>query len=295
MTDQPDTYRRRISEFLRDIEIESIEPINPIVLVEQVARQIVSDRFDQRDGLIEISRRMEHLATLPELPSWTAEWAATRAASAVTPPNPAPIPMHLWCPKCGGRHIDEGEFATKPHHTHSCQHLGCGLTWRPAVVNTVGVEFLPGFRNAETPVGPTGLTLTERLQRNGWGEQRGAGPTSEGLGSQLNGGLTASSVGDELNSGALSPLEAIRKMLKLPPEASAQEILNRIHALQWDAFYAEEQLSKVPRSIVNGSRWKSGNPELAGTEEFETNRDWILREITDLEHAIKQAKKVLLT
>lgn len=61
-----------------------------------------------------------------------------------------PIPMFLTCPmpKCGARHIDEGEFATKPHHTHSCQE--CGLTWRPAVVPTVGVQFLPGFKNVGT-------------------------------------------------------------------------------------------------------------------------------------------------
>lgn len=57
----------------------------------------------------------------------------------------APIPMFLTCPMCNTRHIDRGEFATKPHHTHSCQ--GCGLTWRPAKVHTVGVEFLPGFRD----------------------------------------------------------------------------------------------------------------------------------------------------
>jgi rubredoxin len=56
-----------------------------------------------------------------------------------------PIPMRIPCPECGELHIDEGEFATKPHHTHSCQH--CGLTWRPAVVATVGVRFLPGFKN----------------------------------------------------------------------------------------------------------------------------------------------------
>lgn len=60
-------------------------------------------------------------------------------------PHPAPIPMRLTCPECKALHIDEGEFATKPHHTHSCQH--CGLTWRPAVVATVGVRFLPGFKN----------------------------------------------------------------------------------------------------------------------------------------------------
>lgn len=59
-----------------------------------------------------------------------------------------PIPMRLVCEACGKLHIDEGEFATKVHHTHSCQH--CGLTWRPAVVPTVGVRFLPGFKNEPT-------------------------------------------------------------------------------------------------------------------------------------------------
>jgi hypothetical protein len=51
------------------------------------------------------------------------------------------IPMILHCPECSGRHIDEGEFADKPHHTHA---------WRPAKVNTHGVRFLPGYANART-------------------------------------------------------------------------------------------------------------------------------------------------
>ncbi len=61
-----------------------------------------------------------------------------------------PIPLILTCPAptCGARHIDEGAWATRIHHTHSCQ--SCGFTWRPAVVATVGVRFLPGFRNEET-------------------------------------------------------------------------------------------------------------------------------------------------
>lgn len=64
--------------------------------------------------------------------------------------EPTPIPMILTCPSCSKRHIDEGEFATKPHHTHACQH--CGMVWRPAIVPTVGVRFLPGFKNgAVTP------------------------------------------------------------------------------------------------------------------------------------------------
>jgi hypothetical protein len=56
-----------------------------------------------------------------------------------------PIPMILTCPSCSYRHIDVGEFATKVHHTHACQH--CGMIWRPAIVPTVGVQFLPGFKN----------------------------------------------------------------------------------------------------------------------------------------------------
>lgn len=62
-------------------------------------------------------------------------------------PNPTPVPMLLTCPipLCGARHIDTGAFATKVHHTHSCQQ--CGHTWRPAVVPTVGVQFLPGFKS----------------------------------------------------------------------------------------------------------------------------------------------------
>jgi hypothetical protein len=58
------------------------------------------------------------------------------------------IPMLLTCPACGARHIDEGDFAEVPHHTHACQKCGC--VWRPAKVNTHGVQFLPGYRNAET-------------------------------------------------------------------------------------------------------------------------------------------------
>lgn len=55
------------------------------------------------------------------------------------------VPMILNCPECMGRHIDEGEFSEKPHHTHACQH--CGFVWRPAKLNTHGVQYLPGFKN----------------------------------------------------------------------------------------------------------------------------------------------------
>ena len=64
--------------------------------------------------------------------------------------TPAPIPMRLHCPACKTLHIDDGHFATRPHHTHACQV--CGMVWRPALVATVGVRFLPGFKNEVTNV-----------------------------------------------------------------------------------------------------------------------------------------------
>jgi hypothetical protein len=40
----------------------------------------------------------------------------------------------MWCPWCGKRHADEGEFATREHHTHLCvddvHGPGCGGLWR---------------------------------------------------------------------------------------------------------------------------------------------------------------------
>jgi hypothetical protein len=78
----------------------------------------------------------------------------TDAIATVTPAHhrdgamsEATIPMRIPCPECKMLHVDEGEWATRVHHTHSCQY--CGLTWRPAVVATVGVRFLPGFKNDE--------------------------------------------------------------------------------------------------------------------------------------------------
>lgn len=61
------------------------------------------------------------------------------------PERPKPVPIILNCPVCHARHYDDGVWATKPHHTHSCQV--CGVSFRPAVVDTVGVRFLPGFKN----------------------------------------------------------------------------------------------------------------------------------------------------
>lgn len=76
------------------------------------------------------------------------EFIAERIASSLSingSVEPSPVAMILHCPECSRRHVDAGEFATRPHHTHACQH--CGFVWRPAIVPTVGVQFLPGFKN----------------------------------------------------------------------------------------------------------------------------------------------------
>lgn len=41
---------------------------------------------------------------------------------------PAPERRPLNCPECGKPHVDRDEWATKPHHTHLCEH--CGHEWR---------------------------------------------------------------------------------------------------------------------------------------------------------------------
>ena len=74
---------------------------------------------------------------------------AARAGAPASPPQDAPIPILLWCPLCNWRHVDDGAFATRLHHTHSCQK--CGHTWRPAIAATVGVQFLPGFKDDAPP------------------------------------------------------------------------------------------------------------------------------------------------
>lgn len=61
-----------------------------------------------------------------------------------------PIPMLLWCPKCHTQHVDEGEWATiRTHKTHLCAK--CGHEWRPANVETVGVESLPDLKHKSRP------------------------------------------------------------------------------------------------------------------------------------------------
>jgi predicted RNase H-like HicB family nuclease len=74
-----------------------------------------------------------------------AEKLAEKLAEA--PEHGVPIPMILTCPVCHGRHVDKARFATHPHRDHQCE--SCGITWRPATVNTVGVERLYPLEEGE--------------------------------------------------------------------------------------------------------------------------------------------------
>jgi hypothetical protein len=142
------------------------------------------------------------------------ELAQAKAAK----PSPQPIAMFLTCPKCNARHIDDGDFATKPHHTHACQH--CGLTWRPAIEPTIGVAFLPGFKNDTAPAQHTTTMPTPRIERHGRIEAQPIGEISAtiklALGSlQVDEPATASAAFD-----ALYELErryvALRRRLQEP-------------------------------------------------------------------------------
>lgn len=54
--------------------------------------------------------------------------------------NVTPIPMVLFCPRCGAQHIDRDDMAKRRHRTHRCEK--CAEEWRPCDVVTVGVERL---------------------------------------------------------------------------------------------------------------------------------------------------------
>ncbi|MBW5285980.1 helix-turn-helix domain-containing protein [Burkholderia gladioli] len=83
------------------------------------------------------------------------------AAPAAPVAEAEPIPMLLFCPRCGTQHIDapedaecDGEvvhsagWSNPPHRSHLCH--ACGIVWRPADVATVGVEAIETRGKADT-------------------------------------------------------------------------------------------------------------------------------------------------
>ena len=53
-----------------------------------------------------------------------------------------PIPMILYCPECGEKHVDKAEpekdWLDPPHRSHLCS--SCKFVWRPCDLSTTGVE-----------------------------------------------------------------------------------------------------------------------------------------------------------
>jgi hypothetical protein len=58
----------------------------------------------------------------------------------------SPVAGILFCPSCGKQHVDEGEWATRPHRRHLClddaRGAGCGARWEVVVIVTDGDELL---------------------------------------------------------------------------------------------------------------------------------------------------------
>lgn len=75
--------------------------------------------------------------------------APTRELVPVTQEG-APIPMVLYCPKCGVQHIDAASegWDNPPHRSHLCH--ACGCVWRPADVPTTGVAAISTTGQADT-------------------------------------------------------------------------------------------------------------------------------------------------
>lgn len=68
-------------------------------------------------------------------------WISYRNHTAEILPDPpvAAEPRILDCPRCGRRHVDIEEWATRPHKTHLCLFADCGHLWRPEDFPTVGI------------------------------------------------------------------------------------------------------------------------------------------------------------
>ncbi len=125
-----------------------IEEIRKAV-AEEISSQGSQQIWAQRCADVLIVSDAECCASVLELAHWRArvddlQRDCTRHETRAREAS-APVALILSCPVCHARHYDEGEFATRHHHTHACQ--SCGVCWRPAIVATVGVRFLPGFKN----------------------------------------------------------------------------------------------------------------------------------------------------
>ncbi|WP_186120598.1 hypothetical protein [Burkholderia gladioli] len=125
---------------------------------ENPSRYLNDDQVDAQDAEF-ASTLADHHAQLTMLD----------AAPAAPVAEAEPIPMLLFCPRCGTQHIDAPEtvsdgrpvlyadaWTNPPHRSHLCHT--CGIVWRPADVATVGVEAIETSGKADTWEGIPGVT-----------------------------------------------------------------------------------------------------------------------------------------
>lgn len=111
-----------------------------------VGRAVSLNGSDRTGRLVEVVDEGQFLCVFDEEKMTLAKNQFSFIPERACSPLPIlPIPMILNCPECGERHIDSNGWEKKVHTTHACQH--CGMVWRPALVPTVGVQFLPGYKN----------------------------------------------------------------------------------------------------------------------------------------------------
>lgn len=139
-----------------------------------------------------------------------------------------PIPMLLYCPRCGLQHIDEPEaplmdagglnpvepdedyWTNPPHKSHLCH--GCGCIWRPADVPTNGVAAIETRGKADNwSDGPEAVTVIKEpgggagradlvawagwLFPHGWRTKNSPGARSSRTGAEMIRALTPTKVG----------------------------------------------------------------------------------------------------
>jgi predicted RNA-binding Zn-ribbon protein involved in translation (DUF1610 family) len=147
-------FKKQPPDLLRDRAIETLKELNSVQYqYEETKRELEAFREDMKiaaghfkvpcpqpgsDIARMFAARRQMLDQIEEL---------RKKNQALEEAAPAkPTPMIMYCPMCKARHVDKGKFEKKLHHTHACQK--CGHVWRPAIEHTVGVQFLPGFKDA---------------------------------------------------------------------------------------------------------------------------------------------------
>lgn len=90
--------------------------------------QVCADGRQYRPICLECDIALNLLVTRwMNLPHWEALSRQYEAKIRVEE-RKVPKPAILFCPNCGGTHIDKGYWIKRPHHTHLCE--GCGHKWR---------------------------------------------------------------------------------------------------------------------------------------------------------------------